>query len=158
MSRTDIIDDILDAIAARTALRGSADSPTGTWPEAHGPKVLYWADPKAGAAHPSKIWWGNLTGSIDQVGMTPGGIVTYEDTFSFDLVAQVGAHVFATTASLISTVIDQIIGVFHTDVDDLASRVVLSGSFDGPDYVGSDDGVSAVVAFSVEVTSYPTGL
>lgn len=148
---TDIREDLVAFIQTATALRGSQDTPSGTWPEKRGPKILPFCD--GSQLERTSIYLGDETGGFVEDYMQSGQI-GYRLNSAFDVVMTVAPHPFATTMMLARLQISTIYTLFKTTPVMSNTKIVVLDEVNGPNPTGTDEGVYSIATISLVLTDF----
>jgi hypothetical protein len=150
---TDIREDLVTFLKTSTALKGSADTPAGTWPQTHGPVILPFPD--ASMLEQTSIYIGDEHGSFDE-DYLQSDAVGYRQTRTFQIVMTVGANPFAKTMALARAQIQAIYNLFRANptINSGQARVALLGDVEGPNPFPTESGVCSIANMSVELTDF----
>jgi hypothetical protein len=150
---TDIREDLVTFLKTATGLKGSADTPAGTWPQLHGPVILPFAD--ASQLEQTSIYIGDENGEFLE-DYIQSETVGYRQNRTFEIVMTVGPNPFTLTMQLARAQIAAVYALFKNDpvFTSSTARIGLLNGIEGPNPFPTDNGVCAVTSLTIEVSDF----
>lgn len=150
---TDIREDLVTFLKTATGLRGSSDSPAGTWPQKFGPSILPFAD--ASKLEETSIYIGDEAGEFLE-DYIQSGHIGYRQTRTFQIVMTVGVNPFSKTMELARAQILAVYTLFKDNptINSGQARIALLNGVEGPNPFPTENGVCAISNLTVELTDF----
>jgi len=156
VNRPAILERLYAILAADTTLKGSDESPAGTWPRPHGPVVREWpTEDLEGTA----LWLGEVRGLQSSESSFGSGITVWNDRWTVSVYGAVAPTSAAEAAELGQALIDAVRTIVSLnrmlDIEGGEQiptlRGVAAGVTDGPDRFPNPDGAGVVATVRIEI-------